>query len=314
MYLPQILRTAAALALLGTGLLQAGAEVRIEKVSVRARNPLLLFVQLSSPASPEAQIITNPERLVIDVRGCVPASSLRRLTVNDGAVKQVRVGLFSSAPPITRIVLDLNTPQWYRIIPERSGFTVKVGSDGADLAQGGDDQPAVGWLLTGSQQRESSSQHRPAEVKQPTAPNKPARGMRVAFANGLLEIHANSATLSEVLFQIQQQTGAEIAIPAGTEQERVFGDFGPAHPGEVLSQLLNGTDLNFVVVGSEGNPNLLRSVILSRKTGFAEYIPSDTPPVAENDPVPQAALAPQPDPNPPPPVVQDGVPLDPPQN
>jgi hypothetical protein len=84
--------------------------------------------------------------------------------------------------------------------------------------------------------------------------------------------------LSEVLFQIQKQTGAEIAIPAGTEQERVFIDAGPAPASQVLSELLNGSSLNFVVVGSESDPNALRSVILSRRNGFAEYVPSYTPP------------------------------------
>lgn len=281
---------------------------------MRSQDPLQLFVQLSSPASPEAQIITNPDRLVIDVPGSVPASSLRGLTLNNSAVKRVRVGLFSVAPPVTRIVLDLNAPQWYRIIPAPSGFTVKVGSNGADLAQGTDEQPAVGWLLSRVSEREANAHERPAEVKQSAAPAKPASGVRVAFANGLLEVHAYSATLSEVLFQIQQQTGAEIAIPAGTEQERVFGDFGPAHPSEVLAQLLNGTDLNFVVVGAEGNPNLLRSVVLSRKTGFAEYIPSEPAPAPANEAVQQTEPAPQPDPNPPPPVVQDAPPPDPPQD
>ena len=87
----------------------------------------------------------------------------------------------------------------------------------------------------------------------------------VDFADGMLTIRAANATLSEILFQIQKKTGAEIAIPAGTEQDRVAADFGPGSPSEVLSQLLNGSGLNFVVVGSEADPKKLRSVLLSRK-------------------------------------------------
>jgi hypothetical protein len=101
--------------------------------------------------------------------------------------------------------------------------------------------------------------------------------VRVQFSKGQLEIHAHNATLSEVLFQIQSQTGAEIAIPAGTEQEGVFVDAGPAPANQVLAELLNGSNLNFVLVGSEADPNSLRSVILSRKTGSADYAPSYTP-------------------------------------
>src|SRR5262249_53990823 len=60
-----------------------------------------------------------------------------------------------------------------------------------------------------------------------------------------------------------------IAIPSGSEQDKVAADFGPGTPSEVLGELLNGSDLNFVVVGSEANPNLLRSVILTRKSEVA---------------------------------------------
>jgi hypothetical protein len=114
----------------------------------------------------------------------------------------------------------------------------------------------------------------------------PVKGVRVQFVKGQREIHAHDSTLSEVLFQIQKQSGAEIAIPAGTEQERVFVDAGPAPASQVLAELLNGTSLNFVVVGSESDPNVLRSVILSRRNGFAEYVPNYTPPPAAANPPP----------------------------
>jgi len=107
-------------------------------------------------------------------------------------------------------------------------------------------------------------------------------GVNVVFARGLLTIHAQNATLSEILFQIQKQTGAEIAIPAGTEQDRVAADFGPGTPSAVMGDLLNGSGLNFVVVGSASDPNQLRSVILSRKTGDVDppgaFQAADNPP------------------------------------
>ena len=53
------------------------------------------------------------------------------------------------------------------------------------------------------------------------APEPP---LEVSYRNGLLGIHANKATLSEVLFAVQQRTGAEISIAAGAEQEKVVAD------------------------------------------------------------------------------------------
>jgi hypothetical protein len=141
----------------------------------------------------------------------------------------------------------------------------------------------------------------------------------VQFANGALSIRCNNATLSEVLFQIQKVTGAEIAIPSGTEQQRVAGDFGPGTASEVLSDLLNGSGLNFVVVGSESDPNMLRSVILSRNGGGADapaafdqqFMPAsaqniDTDNTEPAAPVPQEAPPEQPLPP------DNGPPADPP--
>ena len=138
----------------------------------------------------------------------------------------------------------------------------------------------------------------------------PANSVSVQFANGLLSIQATGATLSEVLFQIQKQTGAEIAIPSGTEQERVAANFGPGPASEVLRELLNGSGLNFVVVGSESDPTALRSVILTQKPqtsagpivapGYipdaaAQNIPPDGPEMVappDDDPAPPQAVQP----------------------
>ncbi len=84
----------------------------------------------------------------------------------------------------------------------------------------------------------------------------------VTFSNGMLTIHSDKATLAQVLFQVQQQTQAEIAIPAGAEQEEVISDLGPAPAREVLASLLNGSPYNFIFVGSESS---LERVILTRR-------------------------------------------------
>jgi hypothetical protein len=84
----------------------------------------------------------------------------------------------------------------------------------------------------------------------------------VTFENGMLRIHAEKATLSEVLFEVQRQTQAEIAIPAGAEQEEVVADLGPAPARDVLAALLNGSPYNFIFVGNELT---LERVILTRR-------------------------------------------------
>jgi hypothetical protein len=90
----------------------------------------------------------------------------------------------------------------------------------------------------------------------------PKLPLTVSFQNGMLRIHAEKATLAQVLFEVQRQTQAEIAIPAGAEQEQVAADLGPAPARDVLASLLNGSTYNFIFVGNELS---LERVILSRR-------------------------------------------------
>lgn len=102
-----------------------------------------------------------------------------------------------------------------------------------------------------------------APVDVPTAhPAAPA--VVVTYENGMLRIHADKATLSQVLYEVQLRTQAEIAIPAGAELEKVAADLGPAPARDVLGELLNGSAYNFIFVGDELS---LQRVILTRREG-----------------------------------------------
>jgi AMIN domain len=239
---------------------QRGSVLTVEKVSVLNGSPFQLQIRTSRPSVPQVQMVSNPDRLVIDIPNSAPGLSLRGLPISRDEVRGVRVSRYSDRPPTTRVVVDLNAPEWYRVAPNDSGLLVTLGSG----SEGKASAPAIGWLSTRTANRHTA----PAVLRKAAVTASPSvNGVTVQFASGLLTIHARNATLSEVLFQIQKITGAEIAIPSGTEQEHVASDFGPGTPSEVLGELLNGSGLNFVVVGSASDPNQLRSVILSRYTG-----------------------------------------------
>ena len=270
----------------------------INKVSVVAENPFQLRIDTSAQIAPQAQMIEQPDRLVIDLPNTRPGAALHRLTVNRGAVRSVRASLYSTQPAMTRIVVDLTLPQWYRIVPDKSGVLVTIGGgEGAPTDPG----TTIGWVSTRSPiaRPSSAKTSQSAHVANVAAKREaPVNGVSVEFTDGLLTVHATNATLSEVLFQIQKKTGAEIAIPSGTEQDKVAADFGPGTPSEVLSQLLNGSGLNFVVVGSDRNPKILRSVLLTRIDSDMPAGQSYTPAVVQDmqteAPEPPAA-APGPD-------------------
>jgi hypothetical protein len=311
--------------------------------------------------APDTQAITGPDRIVVDFPGALPAAALRALTVNQGALKGIRTGLFFKDPPITRVVLDLAEPQSYQIATTWSGTIITLKPVTQNPVKSGSVKSDAGKLNAASSSAATpnpvanpavanpaktnpvalsplkssaatsaaklssatftlgpkpgvvaASSPTAAEIRIPQAsmiptariapaaklpdaslaavapaaaakvapavsvpvaapvldpvpeeqppPSKPV--VAVTFANGLLSIHAERATLAQVLFEVQRQTQADIAIPAGAEQEEVIADVGPASARDVLASLLNGSNYNFIFVGSEER---LERVILTRR-------------------------------------------------
>lgn len=310
-------------------------------------------VQTSGPATPpDAEVLSAPDRILLDFPGALPSAELKTLQIHRGAVKSVRAGLFFRNPPITRIVIDLTSPQVYQIVttsnaPNKTTYVIKIGPNQAS-------KPPTNWAIATSvndpagasagkleSARSSAASTTPQTIKpdtinhetikpasinhetlkpatlksQTTKPatstgpstrhNKPGAArlldaaiassapittphaesaatstvaaniaiapqadeqqpppvaaataapkpsLIVVFENGMLRIHSDQSTMAEVLYEVQRQTQAEIAIPAGAEQEKVVADIGPASAREVLETLLNGSPYNFIFVGTE---------------------------------------------------------------
>ena len=235
---------------------QAQAVPSIRRVQVlRGRGQVEIEIEASERITAHTNVLTGPDRLIVDFVGAVPSAQLRNQIVSRGEVKSLRVGLFSSDPPVTRIVVDLNGPQPYQVFPSGRTVIVKVGGsvDAQNAARS-----ASGPVLVNSNYPSGAHLSVPVE-----APARPA--LEVSFRRGLLSISSNKANLSEVLFAIHQQTGAEIAIPAGAEQEQVVAEIGPVPASEALSQLLNGSKFNFLILSSTTDPRALDRVILSSR-------------------------------------------------
>lgn len=74
----------------------------------------------------------------------------------------------------------------------------------------------------------------------------PPKRAEVAYANGMISVSADNASLDQILHQISIETGMKIT--GGVTDERVFGQYGPAAPAQVLASLLDGTGSNMVLV------------------------------------------------------------------
>jgi hypothetical protein len=66
-----------------------------------------------------------------------------------------------------------------------------------------------------------------------TPSQRPPQRAQVTYADGALSVSANNASLNQILRQIASDTG--IKITGGVAEDRVFGQYGPADPAEVLA-------------------------------------------------------------------------------
>jgi len=120
--------------------------------------------------------------------------------------------------------------------------------------------------------------YKPAPLQPLPLDQVPAVAPKVEFSNGDLTIVAHNSTLSDVLKEVREHTGAEFDIPANAN-ERVVADLGPGPARSVLAELLNGTHFNYVMVGSTSDPKAIQSIVLTPRTSGP-----DTPMSASNRP------------------------------
>jgi hypothetical protein len=121
--------------------------------------------------------------------------------------------------------------------------------------------------------RRASSTHRvhklqpsaapaPAGAPQPTVASSsavfPAPSAAVSYENGLLSIAAENASLQQIMEKVRASTGAAVEAPPFAERITVV--LGPQPPAAVLSALLEGSHLNYIIVGDSTDAHVIRAI------------------------------------------------------
>jgi hypothetical protein len=132
----------------------------------------------------------------------------------------------------------------------------------------------------------------PAEPEAPLWPanEKPADATVTWDSHGL-RIDAANSSLGQILHDVAADTGAKVEGFAA--DERVFGAFGPGQARDVLSQLLQGSGYNVMMIGDQGQGTPREIVLSSRNAGGEQPAANPAPAVEEE--------AEEPPPPPPPP-------------
>lgn len=82
-----------------------------------------------------------------------------------------------------------------------------------------------------------------------------------------LHIAAANSSLQQILSEVTAATSTK--LEGFNKDERVFGTFGPGQPRDVLSQLLQGSGYNIVMIGDQGRGAPREIVLSARSTGAA---------------------------------------------
>jgi len=261
---------------------------RVSRVTLtEANGGIDVEISTTRPVPLRSQVTSEPDRLILDFPDALPGAELRNQAIDRGQVKGIRVGLFTQNPPVTRVVIDLKGAQPYRIFP--SGKTVIV-------------------KLTTGEQRAAAGHLNNASYTPP--PAQPAQTLAIEYKNGRLSILAEKVSLAQVLGEVQRKIGADIPVPPLAAQEQVIVNTGLLPVRDALTSLLNGSRFNFIIVGADGDPSKVKSVILSYRGAGGMSQPviaaQPQPAVTESQPEPEPPpqeMQPQPDMQPPQPDV-----------
>ena len=134
---------------------------------------------------------------------------------------------------------------------------------------------------------------RPTSVAVPPVPAPPPKPdwpidsspkpASVRWDSSGLRIDAANSSLQQILDEVESATGTK--VEGFGQDQRVYGNFGPGQPRDILAQLLQGTGYNILMVGDQGK-GVPREILLSAQSaggGPQQIAPRSTPAPEESD-------------------------------
>jgi N-acetylmuramoyl-L-alanine amidase len=97
----------------------------------RGNDGLVVRVAATGPVKTQVYVLTDPDRLVVDILRAVDSLKDAKIEVGDPDVVAIRSAQFSVRPDVTRIVLDLIRPVPYTVALDGEGVVVTVSETAA---------------------------------------------------------------------------------------------------------------------------------------------------------------------------------------
>lgn len=83
-------------------------------------------VNLSTPEQPKVIVASNPPRIVLEFTGVLPGENQDQIAVGQDGIKSIRVGLHSARPPVTRVVIDMDSARPYKLAQDGNRVLLTV--------------------------------------------------------------------------------------------------------------------------------------------------------------------------------------------
>ena len=96
--------------------------------TAREGSDLRVEILLNAPVIPAVDTAQNPDRILLDFPDTTCNDNTKNLTVNANGVRRVRTGQHSTAPMITRVVIDLDQAHPYTMKSEGNRIILTVGA------------------------------------------------------------------------------------------------------------------------------------------------------------------------------------------
>lgn len=151
----------------------------------------------------------HPDRLVVDISNAVNRIRQKHLEVNTPPLKSVRIAQYSQRPPVSRVVLDLDSKTPYQVRPHADRLLVSLGE--AALAKGKPADPAEQGLGEPNKTAHAAEPPSSQTVEvQPVSFSEPAEPVLMASN----QPNAGLLTAGTVASPSQASTARQEAVPS----------------------------------------------------------------------------------------------------
>src|SRR5579864_7542369 len=135
---------------LSTAQSPAGGATEVEQLQVKRDGAdVTIQIILTGEVKPAVETATNPDRLVLVLPGTLSDAKQKHFPLDANGVRGVRMGLNTANPPVTRVVVDLDSAHPYALSSNGNTITLRVQPTESAVARRQGPAPAASAPLIG---------------------------------------------------------------------------------------------------------------------------------------------------------------------